>query len=330
MAFELHCKLLGDKLRNQALYEALKKVIKPGVTTVSDIGSGTGFLSFLAWQLGAKQVYAYEGEPELVEMSRKLAARNKISGITWIPKYSFMVKKPVKTDVVVSETLGNFLLEEHILETLQDARRFLKSGGIMIPQTARQFVAPVSSERLWKKLNIWDSVGFDLKLDEGKQACLMNMFVEEIRQDELASGAKPVCWDNIDFTRREKSVRKGEALWQVQEAMTIYGFALWWEAEVVGEGSLGSLGSLRMLGECNPSFNTTISTSPFAAKTHWQQIFIPLIAPLSVEAGQSLELDLSSDTRLNVGVRLQWSAVVKNQQGKTVASCAMDTHRGLA
>lgn len=310
MAFELHCKLLGDKLRNQALHQALKKVIVSGETTVSDIGSGTGFLSFLARQLGAKQVYAYEGEQELVAMAKRLAARNKISGITWIPKYSFMVKKPVQTDVVVSETLGNFLLEEHVLETLQDARRFLKPGGTFIPQSALQFVAPVISKRIWEKLNIWDSVGFGLKLDEGKEACMNNMFVEEFRQDELLPNAEPACWDSMDFTRKEKSVRKGRAEWQVRESATIYGFALWWEAELV------------------PSI--TLSTSPYQPTTHWQQIFIPLITPLDVGAGDTLELSISSDTRLHVGVRLQWEAVVKNRDGKITTRCAMDTHQGLA
>lgn len=309
MAFELHCKLLGDRLRNKALHDALKKAIVPGKTTISDIGSGTGFLSFLARQLGAKQVYAYEGENELVAMSKKLAARNKISGITWIPKYSFMVKKPVRTDVVISETLGNFLLEEHILETLQDARRFVKPGGVIIPQSARQFVAPVSSKRIWEKLNIWDSVGFDLKLDEGKQACMNNMFVEELRQDELMPKAEPVCWDSISFTQKEKSVRKGNASWQVRESATIYGFALWWEADLVP--------------------GITISTSPFKPKTHWQQIFIPLIMPIKVQVEDMLKLTLQSDTRLHVGVRLLWEAVVKDQRGKALARCAMDTHRGL-
>ncbi len=51
---ELHRKLLGDRVRNEAFQAALKKVIKPGKTTVADLGAGTGFLSFLARQLGAQ------------------------------------------------------------------------------------------------------------------------------------------------------------------------------------------------------------------------------------------------------------------------------------
>ena len=48
---ELQRKLMGDKVRNDAFHKALKKVIVPGRSVVADIGSGTGFLSFLAEDL---------------------------------------------------------------------------------------------------------------------------------------------------------------------------------------------------------------------------------------------------------------------------------------
>ena len=47
---ELHRKLLGDTVRNDALGAALARVLKPGMS-VADIGAGTGFLSFLARRL---------------------------------------------------------------------------------------------------------------------------------------------------------------------------------------------------------------------------------------------------------------------------------------
>ncbi|NOS68190.1 MAG: hypothetical protein HOO67_07600, partial [Candidatus Peribacteraceae bacterium] len=52
--------LLGDAIRNDAFIRALKAVIVPGKTTVSDIGSGTGYLSFMAEQMGAKECFLYE------------------------------------------------------------------------------------------------------------------------------------------------------------------------------------------------------------------------------------------------------------------------------
>ena len=48
------------RVRNAAFHEALARVIRKGETTVADIGTGTGFLGFLAAKLGAKRVDMYE------------------------------------------------------------------------------------------------------------------------------------------------------------------------------------------------------------------------------------------------------------------------------
>src|SRR3989338_3569611 len=152
---ELQQKLLADRVRNDALYAALKKVIKKGQTTVADIGSGTGFLSFLALQLGARECYLYEAEQEMLELSRQLAQANKIKNCHFIEAHSTDVENPVKVDVVVSETLGNYALEENIIESLNDAKRFLKPGGVMLPRTVTQYVAPVVSPRITQEIDVW-------------------------------------------------------------------------------------------------------------------------------------------------------------------------------
>ena len=79
---ELHRKLLGDKVRNDAFGAALERAIKPGMT-VADIGAGTGFLSFLARRLGAAQCYLYEYTGAL-ELAKELARRNGMTGLTFV------------------------------------------------------------------------------------------------------------------------------------------------------------------------------------------------------------------------------------------------------
>ena len=75
---ELHRKLLGDAGRNQAFHAALKQVITPGVTTVADLGAGTGFLSFLARRLGAKHCHLIEYS-EALGLAQTLARANGIT-----------------------------------------------------------------------------------------------------------------------------------------------------------------------------------------------------------------------------------------------------------
>src|SRR5687768_12642401 len=110
---ELHRKLLGDTVRNDALGKALARVLRPGMS-VADIGAGTGFISCLARQLGAASCHLYEYSGALA-LAQELARRNRITGLTFVHAHSAEVKKPPKADVVVSETLGNFALEEGLL-----------------------------------------------------------------------------------------------------------------------------------------------------------------------------------------------------------------------
>ena len=67
--------ILGDRVRNEAFAKALARTIVRGRSTVADLGSGTGFLAFLARRLGAKRCWLYEVS-ELLDLSKELAKRN--------------------------------------------------------------------------------------------------------------------------------------------------------------------------------------------------------------------------------------------------------------
>ena len=60
MRIEYHRTLIADRVRNRALMEALKKIIRKGETVVADIGAGTGLIGLMAARLGAKEVHLYE------------------------------------------------------------------------------------------------------------------------------------------------------------------------------------------------------------------------------------------------------------------------------
>lgn len=303
---EFHRKLLGDKVRNDALGAALARAIKPGMA-VADIGAGTGFLSFLARRLGAGHCHLYEYSPVLA-LAKELARSNGITGLTFVGAHSAEVKKPPKADVVVSETLGNFALEEGLLETLVDARRFLKAGGTMIPCALTQFVAPVIRPRLQHEIDIWPRVGHGMDLTPAREMALNNMYVKTVQPADLPGEAATRQWDEISFASDGKppsSQRKGTASWSDLGDATVHGFALWWHVELVPGVSL--------------------STSPYAPPTHWEQVYLPLLQPVALGTGQELDLVLSSSTR--EGVRLVWETRVQ-QRGKPVSSQRQDLARG--
>lgn len=307
---EFHRQMLGDSVRNAALARALKAAITPGVTTVSDIGSGTGVLGMLAESFGALSVTLYESG-DVISLSKRIAKESGMKKCKFVRGYSMSVRHPERTDVVISETLGNFALEEHILETLQDARkRFLKAGGTIIPCKLRQFVAPVIAPRLWNELSVWDRTDLGVDFSAAKDMSMHNLYVRRIGEDELLEGMTSAkIWDSIDFTREEQSIRKGEARWNISHTETVYGFAVWWEAD------LGS--------------GITLSTSPFQPPTHWEQMFLPVMPSLPCPAGAVLTLTIHSDTRMETGVHVEWNAAVTNTEGTTFAKASMNMKKGF-
>jgi SAM-dependent methyltransferase len=302
---ELHRKLLGDKVRNGAFAKALKKDIRPGKSVVADIGAGTGFLSFLARKLGAKECHLYEYS-DVLELADAVAEHNGIDGLVFIKGHSTDVADPPKADVVVCETLGNYALEENIVETMDDARRFLKPGGVMIPRSVDQFACPVVTPRLQKAVDVLD-VGYGLDMGPAREVTLNNMYVQVIKPaDLLKGGAKR--WDAVDFSQANDSVRGAEIAWKAAKAMTVYGFALWWDA-LLAPG-------------------VRLSTAPDKPATHWQQIYLPLLSPVKCAKGDVLQLRIESDTRYEIRVNLSWSARRTDAKGTVRDEQFLDMRNG--
>lgn len=299
MLIDYHRKMLADRVRNEALYRALQQAIRPGHSVVADVGSGTGILAFMALKLGAKAVYLYE-YGDVSKLSEKLARHNKIKGCHFIREHSAKVANPRPVDIIVSETLGNYAYEENILETLEDARRFLKPGGVIIPQRILQYAMPVSSERLYRELRSWDEVGYGLDFAPAREMSLDNLYVQSLAPADFPAGADSARrWDSADLRKPgNHSQRRGKAGWQVAAGFTLYGFALWWECELA-EG-------------------VNLSTSPFAPRTHWEQLYLPIREPVAVEQNATLTLELFSDTRYEIGVNLRWKVIIRQPGGQAI------------
>ncbi len=80
---------------------------------------------------------------------------------------------------------------------------------------------------------------------------------------------------------------------------TIFGFALWWDCTLVP--------------------GVVLSTSPFGPRTHWDQIYLPLLEPLTVRAGDALVLEVSSETGGGEsGIDVRWT--VEQRRGEKIVS----------
>ncbi len=309
MRIEYHRTLIADRVRNQALHDALARVITRGKTTVADIGAGTGLIGLMAAKLGAREVILYEAA-EVAGVAAETIRANRAKACQIMPCHSTEMDDPPRVDVVVSETLGNYAFEENIIDTLADARRrHLKDGGVIIPARIRQLAVPVISDRFHRELTVWDGVGFDLDLSAAQQMSLNNVYVRSfVATDLLQGGAAAKVWDSVTLGSDTKSTRKGEVSWKLDAAATVYGFAYWWEADLI-EG-------------------VSLSTAPSAPSTHWEQLYFPLATPMELLGGESVLATLRSRSSEEAGTHLAWTAVHFDRDGASKARQAMDLDKG--
>jgi protein arginine N-methyltransferase 1 len=309
MRIEYHRTLIADQVRNTAFHDALARVVKPGETVVADIGAGTGLMGLIAAKIGAREVYLYE-TAEVAGVAAEIIKANRANNCHLMPCHSTEMQDPPRADVIVSETLGNYALEENIIDTLADARkRHLKDGGVIIPGKISQFVVPVISDRIHRELTVWDGVGFGLDLAAAQTMSLNNVYVRRLELGELLNDGRDArVWDEVDLRSGKGANRRGEASFKLALPATIYGFAYWWEAELVP--------------------GIVLSTAPDAARTHWEQLYFPLLEPIRAEAGETVMASLRSRSSEEGGTHLAWTAVHFDKDGKSVGRQALDLDKG--
>jgi type I protein arginine methyltransferase len=310
MRIEYHRTLIADRVRLDAFGAALARVIRKGHSTVADIGTGTGVLAMLAAKLGAKKVYAYE-KSEIGAVAERLVKLNKLRNVEVIAARSTEIIDPPRVDIVVTETLGNYALEEFLVETMNDARaRHLKPDGVLVPASVEQFVCPVIAPRVFAELTIWDEVERGLDFTPARIMSLNNAYVRAIPPSELLDGGQAaVRWDRLDFSARNRMSRKGGGEWRAARPMSVYGLALWWRAELAP--------------------GVVLATSPLSPATHWEQLFFPALEPLQLAAGDRLTADLRSRSSEEGGTDLAWTLTVKDVKGRQRAHQALSLEKGF-
>jgi protein arginine N-methyltransferase 1 len=310
MRIEYHRTLVADRVRMEAFRRALASVIVKGETDVIDIGTGSGVLAFMASRLGARKVYALE-RAEIGAVAARIAKLNRLRNVEVIPAHSTELLDPSRVDVVVSETLGNFALEENIVEVMNDAHvRYLKPGGVLIPSRIEQVFCPVVTSRIHDELTVWDRLGDGLDFSPARLMSLNNAYVRALKPQELlGKGEAAITWDRVDLSKRNRLSRRGEAKWEASVPTTVYGLAVWWTADLTPGVSL--------------------TTSPLGEATHWEQLYLPSIAPLRLRAGETLAASINSRSSEEAGTDIAWTLSAIDAKGKRLARHAMSLEQGF-
>lgn len=286
--FEDYYEMMSDELRIDAYARAISAHVKPG-DVVIDLGAGLGILSLFAARAGAEKVYAIE-KSDAAQLALQIAKANDFEDrIEIVAENSKTFEIPERADVLVSETLGSFGIDENTLDFTWDVReRLLKPDAILIPRRLALWLAPSSNTQVRERADFWSKVGgFDFS--PAREEILSKMSVVTVEPSELL--ADPELYAAVDLRRHRRATIDQKLRFAITRQGTLQGVVGWFQAELADD--------------------IVIDTSPMAPTTHWKQASLPLPKPIDVIAGDYLELflrigpesDLSDNTTFNYQFR---------------------------
>ncbi|XP_033173767.1 protein arginine N-methyltransferase 8 [Drosophila mauritiana] len=270
---EIHEWLLKDSVRIKAYREAIQHNEFFRHKTVLDVGCGMGVLSIFAAKAGSKRVLAVDAAT-ISKYAQQVAQDNEFGRvITVIQGKVEDIELPngiKKVDIIVCDWMGSSLFSGNMLESLLFARdKWLSAAGHIYPDTAQLYLAAIKGRD--QDLGFWHDVhGFDLSAI--RLRCESKAVVEHVTGDQLMSR---VCLvKSLDLYTEPRQSAKFRSLF---------------ELKVTRNGWVHALVAYFDVGFSKSTQRISISTSPSAPWTHWNQTVFYLETPLPVMAGECIK-----------------------------------------
>ena len=299
-----HRHYLQDRVRLTAFRRAIQETIESD-SVVVDLGSGTGILGLLACKAGAKRVYCIE-ETGLIELAREIAQANGCSDrMHFIKEVSTRVELPEPADVVVADQIGHFGFEAGLFDYFSDARRrFLKPGGVTIPQSLTFCVAPVEHHFLWEQIEFWNQPSVGMKFHPARTLAANTGYPVKLKPEQLlGSSEQPLTVDPGISGSQPLHIH---CTLPINRTGTLHGLGCWFVARL------------------SPS--VTMSNSPLTdERIDRRNVFFPLDQPVSVNAGDSVRVTLHI---LPVQIAVTWTVEV-HKKNPAIPDSLRYTHSTL-
>ncbi len=288
--------MIRDRVRTEAFRRAIDSVVRPG-DIVLDVGAGSGILSVFAARAGAARVYAVE-ETSIAVLAQDLVTANGVADVVHVIQGDVSdIDLPERVDVVVSEWLGGFGIDEGMLVPVITARdRWLKPGGVMIPHSVTAWAALVHDRYLEDMVDFLRDNPYGLKLDE-----LVHKTVNEV----LYSGSSRHLAG--DDKRSEPS-----RLWTTEaEVIPLEQARAPHEAEtVLPVHDLGSANALALWFSAELAVGIALSVGPGDPPTHWGMTTAPLSSPVLLTPGMAVRARVKTTPARPAGTWTSWAVAL--------------------
>jgi protein arginine N-methyltransferase 1 len=277
---EVHRGLLQDSTRTNAFREAIRRCVTAD-SVVLDLGTGSGILALFAAAAGARRAFAIDAthSADLASfLTRHLGFADRIQVFH---EHSTNVELPERADILVTETLGAFGFDEHILSSVVDARaRLLTPDAIIIPRRVDLYLVPDDDASIYdERVKWWNGKPYGFDFSPLAVFASNILFVGSVESASFL--APPAMVIESDLTSVDIS---GSAHFTSARPGLMYGFAGWFRA-TLADG---------------------IEVSNEKRGTNWEHVFLPLQSPIAIEAGTPIDVALECSD----GMMWRWRGTI--------------------
>lgn len=307
----LYHAMTADELRNEKYKIAIRRHVKDKV--VLDIGTGQdAILARFCVEAGAARVYAIELLEESYEKAKAtIEALGYSDKIVLIRGNSMEVELPEKIDVCVSEIVGPIGGCEGAAAIINNAWRFMKEDGVMIPSRSETKIAAITmsddflNNPTFSKLSaqyaekVFEQIGhrFDFRL------CMKNFTA-----DNIISNSQP--FESLDFMQPIDAEFDRDIELVIERDDKLVGFVVWLNLHTVEDEVINIL----------------------EHEYCWLPVYLPIFYPgVDVSAGDRITATVSgrfSDNQLNLDYTVKGS-LLRNSGDKSDFEYTTYHHRPI-
>ncbi|WVQ78781.1 hypothetical protein IAT38_000872 [Cryptococcus sp. DSM 104549] len=248
--------MIGDISRTGTYRKAIlgNAMVAFAGKTVLDVGAGSGILSFMSAQAGAKHVIALEASSMAEKVSIMIKAANSgkcnphlkdririVRGMVENKDVQAQVLETGKVDTIVSEPIGVMLLHERMVESFILARDlFLKPDGQLLPSAGHIFFGPFTDEALYnetdQKAQFFNTTLFGTDFSELYPAAREEVFAQPVvgmfpPNSLIATPCAPKSFDFYTCTKEELLEFSIPVDFVAQRTSLVHGLASWFDLD---------------------------------------------------------------------------------------------------